>query len=185
MRIAARLAASGIVSTVASLWGATATPGVGDTAPDFALSRAAGGSAVRLSQAAAAGKVALIVLRGYPGYQCPLCNRQVQDLIRNAKLLDGLHVILIYPGPSASMEANAKEFLAGKAFPGNFDLLVDPGYKVTDLYGLRWDKPGETAYPSTFLLDKGGKVTFAKVSREHGGRTTAAEIAKAAQLTNK
>jgi peroxiredoxin len=157
-----------------------ATPGVGDIAPDFTLSRAADGTAMRLSDATASGRVALIILRGYPGYQCPYCNRQAQDLIRNAKSLRGLRVIMVYPGPSAGMDANAKEFLAGKTFPENFELLVDPDYKVTLLYGLRWNKQGETAYPSTFLIDQRGKVTFVKVSREHGDRTTAAEIARVA-----
>ena len=95
----------------------------------------------------------------------------LQDLIRNAKSLSGLRVILVYPGPSAGMDAHAKEFLAGKEFPANFELLVDPDYKVTELYGLRWNKQGETAYPSTFLIDQRGKVTFVKVSREHGDRT--------------
>ncbi len=55
-------------------------------------------------------------------------------------------------------------------------LLIDPGYKFTNLYGLRWDAPDETAYPSAFLIDRSGVVFFAKISREHGGRTTAAAI---------
>jgi len=27
------------------------------------------------------GPVVLVVLRGYPGYRCPYCNRPVQDFI--------------------------------------------------------------------------------------------------------
>ncbi len=56
------------------------------------------------------------------------------------------------------------------------ELLLDPGYDFTNLYGLRWDAPNETAYPSTFLIDSKGVVFFSKVVKEHGGRTTAAEI---------
>jgi len=44
------------------------------------------------------------------------------------------------------------------------------------LYGLRWDAPRETAYPSTFLIDRQGVIFFSMIVKEHGGRTTAAEI---------
>ncbi len=174
-----RLVLAGLLVCSVSLL-AAAPPAVGDTAPDFKLPRALDGTEIRLSDAVASNKVVLVVLRGYPGYQCPFCNRQVHDLIANARLLRGLRVLLIYPGAAEGIEAKAKEFLADKSFPANFDLLVDPGYRVTSLYGLRWDKPGETAYPSTFALDLHGKVTFRKISRTHGDRTTAAEIAAAA-----
>lgn len=83
---------------------------------------------------------------------------------------------MVYPGPSQDLGQRATEFVADKKLPANFDLLMDPGYKFTDLYGLRWDAPDETAYPSTFLIDRSGVVFFEKISREHGGRTTAAEI---------
>ena len=66
-----------------------------------------------------------------------------------------------------------------KQLPENFDLVLDPDYEFTNLYGLRWDAPKETAYPSTFLLDQQGKVFFAKVSKSHGGRTNAAELIEA------
>jgi hypothetical protein len=34
----------------------------------------------------------------------------------------------------------------------------------------------ETAYPSTFLIDREGVVFFSKIGKAHGGRTTASEI---------
>jgi peroxiredoxin len=154
-----------------------ATPMVGDRASDFALSTVQG-KTVRLSEVTAKSPVVLVVLRGYPGYQCPFCNRQVQDFIGNAqKFIDaGVHVVLIYPGPPDNLAAKAAEFTTGKSMPENFDLLLDPGYEFTNRYGLRWDAPHETAYPSTFLIDRNGIVFFTKIVKEHGGRTTAAEI---------
>jgi thioredoxin-dependent peroxiredoxin len=156
---------------------AAAPPLVGEKAPDFALSTPEGKS-VRFSELVAKGPVVLVVLRGYPGYQCPYCNRQVQDFIQKSQgFADaGAHVVLIYPGPPQDLGARANEFLADKKLPGNFDLLVDPGYTFTNLYGLRWDAAQETAYPSTFLVDQQGVVFFSKIVKEHGGRTTAAEI---------
>jgi len=42
---------------------------------------------------------------------------------------------------------HAKEFLEKQAeLPSNVVLVTDPEYKVTNLYGLRWDAPHETAY---------------------------------------
>lgn len=155
-------------------------PAVGDKAPDFALSSISG-KTVRLSEVTAQGPTVLVVLRGYPGYQCPFCNRQAQDYIKNAQgfTAAGARVVMVYPGSAKDLATHAQEFMANKTFPVNFELLLDPDYEFTNLYGLRWNAPQETAYPSTFLLDHHGSVFFAKVSKEHGGRSTAAEVQEA------
>ncbi|MEO5923825.1 MAG: peroxiredoxin family protein [Bryobacteraceae bacterium] len=154
-----------------------ATPAVGEKAPDFTLSTVKQAK-VRLADITAKSDVVLVVLRGYPGYQCPYCNRQAQDFIKNAAgfAAAGLHVVMIYPGPPQDLDGKANEFLENKNFPSDFDLLLDPGYEFTNLYDLRWNAPQETAYPSTFLLDRQGKIFFRTISKEHAGRTTAAEI---------
>ena len=156
---------------------AGAAPTVGEKAPDFVLATPEGKS-VRLSEAILKGPVVLVVLRGYPGYHCPYCNRQVQDFIQRSQgFADaGARVVMVYPGPPQDLGFKAGEFLADKKFPDNFDLLLDPGYEFTTLYGLRWDAPHETAYPSTFLIDRQGFIFFSKIVKEHGGRSTAAEI---------
>ncbi|MGH7956231.1 MAG: hypothetical protein ACREH8_04380, partial [Opitutaceae bacterium] len=41
-------------------------------------------------------------------------------------------------------------------------------------YGLRWEAPKETAYPSTFIIDRANRVRFAHVSKTHGNRVSAA-----------
>ena len=58
---------------------------VGDKAPDFALTTL-DDQTVRLSDLTPKGRTVLIVLRGWPGYQCPLCTRQVQDYIKSASV---------------------------------------------------------------------------------------------------
>ena len=154
------------------------TPQVGDQVPDFTLSAPVGGS-LTLSKEVAKGETALIVLRGYPGYQCPYCVKQVHDFVENAERFAAKNttVIFVYPGPPAALDEHAKEFLAMQAaLPSNIKLVIDPDYKMTNLYNLRWDAPHETAYPATFILAKGGKVSFEKISRGHGDRTTAAEL---------
>src|SRR5207247_364268 len=63
---------------------AAAPPTVGEKARDFTLSTP-DGRHMRLSDVMSQGPVVLVVLRGYPGYQCPYCNRQVQDFIQKAQ----------------------------------------------------------------------------------------------------
>ena len=46
--------------------------------------------------------------------------------------------------------------------PATVQLVVDPDCKVTNLYGLRWNAPKETAYPATFLLGPDRTVLFEK-----------------------
>ena len=159
---------------------AAAPPSVGDKAPDFALSTVHG-KTIRLSEVTSRSQVALAVLRGYPGYQCPFCNRQVQDFIQKAPAFAevGVHVLFVYPGPPQDLGSRVGEFLADKKLPANTDPLLDPGYEFTNLYGLRWDAPHETAYPSTFLIDRNRVIFFSKVVKEHSGRTRATEILKA------
>jgi peroxiredoxin len=154
-----------------------AQPVVGRAAPDFTLATPEGKS-ITLSEEISKGPVVLVVLRGYPGYQCPYCNRQVQDYIQKAQgFADaGARVVIVYPGPPLDLTAKANEFMADKKLPETFRLVLDPNYEFTNKYGLRWDSPKETAYPSTFLIDSSGVVFFSKIVKEHGGRTTAAEI---------
>jgi peroxiredoxin len=154
-----------------------ASPKVGDKAPDFTL-KTLEEQTYRLSDLTTTGKVVLVVLRGWPGYQCPLCTRQVQDFVASASELAKAkaRVVMVYPGPANDLDAHATEFLKDKQWPKEFVYLTDPSFTMVRAYGLRWDAPGETAYPSTFILDQKGVVRFAKISRSHGDRTKASDI---------
>ncbi len=156
------------------------TPAVGSQAPDFTL-RTPSGRAVHMSQLLGKGPLVLIVLRGYPGYQCPFCQMQVHDFIVHAADFAAMHakVLLVYPGPPAHLDQHAKEFLATEShLPANLVVVVDPDYVATNLYGLRWNAPHETAYPSTFILDNKGKILFEKISHSHGDRLSAEDALK-------
>jgi len=162
----------------AALWAAE-IPKVGELAPDFSLT-ALDGQSIKLSEVAAKGKVVLIVLRGWPGYQCPICDRQVQDLIKSKQEFAAAkaQLVFVYPGPADDLKAHAEEFKSwrGKEWPGEFLYALDPNYTMVNSYGLRWDAPRETAYPSTFVLAKDRTIKFSKISRSHGDRTTASEV---------
>lgn len=151
------------------------TPAVGDKAPDFTLSTPTG-KTVQMSKELHGQNLVLVVLRGFPGYQCPYCVKQVHDFIDHAAdfAAKNVKVLLVYPGPPADLDQHAKDFLAKQSdLPANIVLVTDPDYAMTNAYGLRWEAPHETAYPSTFILDKNRTVLFEKISRSHGDRLSA------------
>ncbi|MBA4030072.1 MAG: bacteriocin [Planctomyces sp.] len=154
-----------------------APPPLGGVAPDFELADVDGGT-TKLSSVTEMGPTVLVVLRGFPGYQCPLCSVQVNDFLKSADAFKkaGARVIFVYPGAGNKLAAQAKEFRGKREIPDHFTLLIDPDYKFTNQYGLRWNAPNETAYPATFVLDGDRKIVFSKVSDGHGGRTTAKSI---------
>jgi peroxiredoxin Q/BCP len=92
------------------------TPAVGQIAPDFTLQTTTG-QAVNLSAQTGKGTTVLIFLRGYPGYQCPFCQKQAHDFITHAAdfAAKKANVLLVYPGPPADLDQHAQEFLAKQA----------------------------------------------------------------------
>jgi len=158
---------------------AATPPAVGDTAPDFTL-KTLDAKPVELKQLTAESPVVLVVLRGWPGYQCPLCTRQVHDFVPHASEIAsaGGKLLVVYPGPAQNLQAHAQEFLRDKNWPKDFPFVIDPDYTFTTAYGLRWDANGETAYPSTFVIDKKQKIRFAHISKQHGDRVSAATVVK-------
>ncbi len=154
-----------------------APPQVGDKAADFTLKTPAG-EPVSLAKLVEQGPVILVVLRGWPGYQCPVCTKQVGELVGKSKEMGAAkaRVVLVYPGPAEGLKAHAEEFAQGKSLPANFQFVVDPDYQMIRSYDLRWDAPGETAYPSTFVIDPQGKIVFAQTSRTHGGRAKVGKV---------
>lgn len=152
----------------------------GDQAKNFTLNSIKG-EKIELSELNANNPIVLIVLRGWPEYQCPACSRQVGQYIAEAEKFQelGAKVLLIYPGPSEALQEKAKEFTEDFNFSDNFYFALDPDYSMVNKYGLRWDAPKETAYPSTFVINKKGNVVYAKISSTHGGRANVEEVLEA------
>src|SRR5260221_299107 len=101
-----------------------ASPETGSTAPDFTLNTPTGES-VTLANETNVGTTVLVFLRGFPGYQCPYCQKQVHDFIEHAPgfAAKQVNILLVYPGPPAELDERAKEFLAKQAaLPPNLKL---------------------------------------------------------------
>jgi peroxiredoxin len=172
-----RLVLSLLFLALPALPALAATPDIGEHAPDFTLATPDGAN-ISLQSVEKTGKTVLVVLRGFPGYQCPYCTRQAQDFISHADDFKkaGAQVLMVYPGPPADLSGHAKDFLnKQQPLPENVHLVIDPDYSVTNKYDLRWEGAHETAYPSTFILDKDGVIRFRKISKEHADRLSAAD----------
>lgn len=165
-----------------NMMNAASPPQVGDKAPDFTL-KTLDDQTVHLSDLTAKGKVVLVELRGWPGYDCPFCTKQVHDYVSNADKLKaaGVQVLIVYPGPADDLKAHATKFLQDKSWPEDFLFVLDPDYSFTKSYGLRWEGEKETAHPSTFIIDTENKVQFAHVAKGHGDRVSTAAVLIALQ----
>ena len=64
-------------------------PNVGDTIEDYTF-RTLAGKELKLGELNRQGPIVIVVLRGYPGYQCPACTKQVAELRKNAEELQKL-----------------------------------------------------------------------------------------------
>lgn len=178
--IFACMALLGLLSVATMNAGEAKQPQEGKKFADFEL-KDLNGDSHKLSEKAKDKNVVILVLRGYPGYQCPLCTKQVARYLDAAERFAAseAEVIMIYPGEKDSVSDYAKEFIASTEFPENFTFLIDPDYQFLVANGLRWDAEKETSYPSTFVIGKDRKVVFAKISRSHGGRTKPAQALQA------
>ena len=141
------------------------------------------GADFKLSKLVAKGSVVIVMLRGFPGYQCPICSTQVAGYIAKAEEFEkqrNTPIVFIYPGKVNNLEKRAKDFTAPLEekvdLPSNLIFLLDQDFKITNQLNLRWDKPEETAYPAAFVIDHDGYIQYAKVSDNHGDRATADEI---------
>jgi peroxiredoxin Q/BCP len=155
-------------------------PKVGETAEMFTL-QSLDGEKIELKKLLKEGPVVVAVLRGYPGYQCPACTRQVGGYVKLADDFAQANatVVFVYPGEAKELETRAQEFLKQTELPAPLTLVLDPDHRFVTATGLRWEALNETAYPSTFIVDTDGKVTFRKISKTHGDRAEAADVLKA------
>ena len=151
---------------------------IGQRAPDFELPLVGENRFLNLQDEYRKGPVVVIVLRGYPGYQCPLCKNQFNAVVNRAKALEaetGL-VALVYPGKTEQLAKQAERFLSSRRLPDPITLVRDDNLQMVNDWGLRWNTRGQTAYPATFVIDKNGRIAWKKVSTSYAGRSTVEEI---------
>ena len=177
------------LAAACSLWCGTAvaqtppangTPAVGGRAADFTL-RALDGTTVQLSKELAKGEpIVLVVLRGWPGYQCPFCTRQFGDYLANATRFDkvGLACSSSTRGPGEGLREHA-EALSPR--PGNAQGLSSPARSRLCLYERIWaalECAAGDGLPVDVRGRRDGRDVLPQTSRGHGDRVTADAVLK-------
>ncbi len=120
------------------------------------------GERVRLDQYRGKKNVLLVFTRGFSGQLCPFCTTQTSRLIANYDkfIKRDTEVLLVYPGQkdqlgefrAASLKASGEQ-----GFP--FPVLLDEDLAAVN----RLDIAAQLAFPSTFIIDKQGRVTLSYV----------------------
>ncbi len=163
--------------------------GVGDTAPDFTLSDAAG-RAISLSDLLTTGPV---VVSFYRGAWCPYCNlelRALQEALSGIRDV-GATLVAISPNlPDASTGVIERHELA-------YPVLSDVGNAVAREFGLVFTIPDdleavyrdmgidigksngsddwEIPIPATYVIDQGRTIVYAFVDADYRNRAEPAE----------
>lgn len=151
---------------------------VGERALDFELPVVGRDEYLSLRDENKDGPVVVVVLRGYPGYQCPLCTQQLSSLRNRAAALAKVarRVIVVYPGEGTLLQRHSEQFIGSRSMPDPLVIVRDQDMKMVTEWGLRWDVPRETAYPATYVIDRNGRVRWLKVSDNHAGRASVEEM---------
>ncbi len=159
--------------------------GVGEQAPDFTLEDIQGN---QVTLYATRGK-APTVLVFYRGYWCPFCAHQLSEL-RSLLKADGQVRVLAV---SVDDHEKTKQLIDKIAADGhgvvNFTMLSDPGHKVIDAYGLHDPAYDGTKFdgiphPTVYVIDKNGRVAWAKVETDYKVRPSNADIRAALEALN-
>lgn len=115
--------------------------------------------------------VVLVFTRGLgsAGTLCPFCLTQTSRFISNYSKFTAKNaeVVVVFPGPSgkvAEFADKAAKEASGSKVP--FPLVLDEALAQVAALGIE----GDLAKPSTYILDKQGKVRFAYVGSHTGDR---------------
>ncbi len=155
---------------------------VGQRAIDFELPIVNGDGYLSLSDTYKGGPTVVIFLRGYPGYQCPICLDGKSTRWSTAPKCShqaAHRVVLVYPGQTRDSSASRRFHGSRGDCPSRWSSLRDDDHESRESVGRAMEfNPRETAYPATFVLDRYGRVAWKKVSRSHAERSSVEEILK-------
>lgn len=122
------------------------------------------GNKVSLPEFRGQKNVVLVFTRGFTGQICPFCTAQTSRLLTNYQEFArrNTEVLAVFPGEKSRVADFLKAVRAqDKSGPSEppFRVLLDEELAAVDRLGIR----GDLAKPSTYILDKQGRVRFAYV----------------------
>jgi len=156
---------------------------VGEAAPDFKLEDQ---DKDKVTLSGARGKMP-VVLVFYRGYWWPFCARQLAALRTLLKQDENARLYAISVDPPDVSKSFAEKIASDGKGQVNFPLLSDPEHRIIDEYGLRDPAYQGTKYygiphPAVYVIDKKGKVAWAKIESNYRERPTNQEIRAALDL---
>ena len=158
---------------------------VNEEAPDFTLEDSLGN---QVSLSSARGKL-VTVLVFYRGFWCPFCARQLAELRSLLKENESVRLLAISVDDHEKAKQLAEKIAADGKGSINYALLSDPDHKIIDAYGLHdpaynGQKFEGIPHPAVYVIDKNGKVVWAKIESDYKVRPTNADIRAALESLN-
>lgn len=163
----------------------TAPVAVGQEAPDFTLEDTQG-NPVTLSSAR--GKTPTVLVF-YRGYWCPFCAQQLSELRSLLKTNEPVKLLAVSVDDHEKTKQFAAKIAADGNGPVNYTMLSDPNHKIIDTYGLHDPAYDGTKFdgiphPAVYVIDKNGRVTWAKVESDYKVRPSNPDIRDALESLN-
>jgi peroxiredoxin len=157
----------------------------GDEAPDFTLEDLQGNK-VTLSSARGHAPTVLVF---YRGYWCPFCARQLSELRTLLKENEEVRLLAVSVDDHEKTKQLVEKIAADGRGRINYTMLSDPDHKVIDGYGLHdptydGSKFDGIPHPSVYVIDKNGKVVWAKIELDYKVRPSNADIRAALESLN-
>lgn len=109
--------------------------------------------------------VLLVFTEGFAGMLCPFCKAQTSRLVANYDKFAELdtEILVVYPGERDHLD----EFLEAARSGGQVERVPFPIVLDEDLSATRFFQiESKLAHPSTYVIDKAGKVRFAYVGED-------------------
>lgn len=132
----------------------------------------AGGAVVDLDAYRDQGSVVLVILRGFAGSVCPYCTAQTRALSAGVGRFKeaGAQVIYVYPGSAASVPVflNSLKTLSTQGTLPELPVLLDVDLAFVRSLGIE----GELAKPTSIVIDRRGRISYAYVGRDLTDRPT-------------
>ena len=155
-----------VCSVVGLGMAAAQTPAVGAKAPDFTLQTPTGAS-VGLAKERAKGTTVLSCSAGFLDTSAHTAQSRCMILwstARSSRRRRRMSCSFTQARQPIWISMPRNSWRSRPIFRRTLSWSLTRTIKMTNLYGLRWDAPHETAYPSTFILNASGTILFEKIS---------------------
>ena len=125
------------------------------------------GGEIKIADFLGKKNVILVFTEGFNGMLCPFCKTQTSRLVANYDKFQkrDCEVIVVYPGPEDHLDEFVEAALKTEKEQVDevpFPIVLDKDFKATNFFDIH----SMHAHPSTYLIDKQGKVKFAYVGND-------------------